>query len=120
MIMSGGYWNYRNDTLASELFGYNLDAHYGEQGFEQANQARDINPLEDKEVSEILWDMMCVLNSYDYYKSGDIGEDTYKKDLLYFKKKWFKRTRKDALDAYKNDLKNYAEKLINEFSFEEK
>lgn len=88
--MSGGHWNYQNDSLAHELFGWGFSPDYGEEGFSQAKDARKSNPLEDKQLSEMLWDMFCVLHSYDWYACSDTGEDTYRKDVEYFKKKWLK------------------------------
>mgnify|MGYP004532235839 FL=1 len=35
-------------------------------------------------------------------------------DLDYFKKKWLHRTKEDTVEAYKNDLREYAEELIKE------
>ena len=45
--MSGGRWNYQNDTLAYELFPW-MSPDYGKRGFEQSATARKLNPLEDK------------------------------------------------------------------------
>lgn len=112
--MSGGFWNYRNGDLASEIFGWHMNCHYGKEGFNQASIARRNNPLGDREISELTWDLLCLLHSYDYYNSGDIGKDTYEKDLKYFKKKWFNRTNEDKLSAYKKDLELYAKELIKE------
>ena len=89
--MSGGHWNYQNDTLAHDIFGWNFSPDYGERGFKQAPLARRENPLEDKLLSELAWDLFCVLHSYDWYASGDTCEETYREDVLRFKKKWLKR-----------------------------
>lgn len=88
--MSGGHWEYRNDYLADDIFGWSISPDYGEDGFKKARKARSINPLEDKQLSEMLWDMLCLLHSYDWYASGDTCEETYRKDVAYFKKKWLK------------------------------
>lgn len=88
--MSGGNWNYQNDSLANELFGWGFSPNYGEKGFSQAAYARKSNPLEDRQLSELLWDLFCVLHSYDWYACGDTCEDTYRKDVAYFKNKWLK------------------------------
>lgn len=116
--MSGGLWNYKNNDLASELFGWDLDCHYGEEGHRWCKKARAINPLEDRELSEMLWDMMCLLNSKDFYECGDIGKDGYDKDKKWFKQKWCKRTEKDILAAYREDLQLYCDELKSELSIE--
>ncbi len=88
--MSGGYWMYENDNLSREIFGWTIDVNYGERGFKEAFQARRINPLEDKQLSELCWDLFCVLHSYDWYISGDCCEETYREDVKYFKDKWLR------------------------------
>ena len=88
--MSGGHWCYQNDRTAEEIFG--LYPNYGERGFRLAKEARVRNPLEDKQLSELCWDLFCVLHSYDWYASADTGEETYRKDVDYFKRKWLKQT----------------------------
>jgi hypothetical protein len=95
--MSGGHWNYKNDSLVYELFGWGFSPNYGEKGFSQAKYARKSNPLEDKQLSEMLWDMFCILHSYDWYACGDNGEDTYRKDVAYFKKKWLKASSEELV-----------------------
>lgn len=90
--MSGGLWNYENDSTAREIFGWNMSVDYGNKGFSQSILARKRNPLEDKIISELVWDVFCLLHSFDWYSCGDTGEDTYKKDLKYFKNKWLKVT----------------------------
>lgn len=110
--MSGGHWNYINDTACNEIFPWHMHAEYGEKGFKQSMTARKANPLEDKQISELCWDMFCLLHSYDWYISGDTCEDTYRKDLKYFKDKWLKINEKDlmrreidlAIEEVRNDL----------------
>lgn len=112
--MSGGLWNYVDNHLADEIFGWDMDCRYGERGHKECSKARRKNPMEDREVSEMLWDMLCLLNSRDYYGSGDIGKDAYKEDLKWFKDKWLHRTEEAVLEAYKQDLREYAAELIQE------
>lgn len=93
--MSGGHWNYQNDSLANEIFGWDLSPNYGKKGFSQYAAARRSNPLEDKLLSEMLWDMFCLLHSYDWYACGDTCEKTFREDVEYFKKKWLLLPDKD-------------------------
>ena len=88
--MSGGHFNYLNDTLCYEIYGWGVDPDYGNEGFKQSEIARDINPLEDFIVSELVFDVLCLLHSYDWYKSGDTDEETYREDVKHFKEKWLK------------------------------
>lgn len=86
--MSGGRWNYANDHVAGDIYQY-LYPDYGKKGFEQAKAARRLNPLEDKMLSELVWDVFCLLHSCDWYLSCDTCEETYREDIKYFKQKWF-------------------------------
>jgi len=91
--MSGGYWDYNDTAFASSIFGglgYCID--YGDEGREHSAEARKSNPLEDREFSEMVFDMLCVLHSFDWYKSGDTSEEQYRDDLIKFKNKWLSRS----------------------------
>ena len=90
--MSGGKFNYQNDNLSHESFGWGMSPNYGEKGFSQAMMARKINPMEDKQVSELVWDVFCLIHSLDWYHSGDTCEETYREDLARFKEKWLKKS----------------------------
>ena len=116
--MSGGHWNYRNDYLARDIFGWHLNLDYGEEGFAERRKAMRLNPLEDKEISGLVWDVFCLLHSYDWYISGDTNEDIYRADVEYFKKRWFRTSRKDILRSIVNtscdQLKEELYKVIGE------
>lgn len=110
--MSGGHWVYKNDSLAMDIFGWHLSPDCGKGGFSKAPIARKSDPLEDKQLSEMLWDMLCILHSYDWYVCGDTCEKTYRDDVAYFKNKWLKtpsieivkREIDAALDEVREDL----------------
>jgi hypothetical protein len=94
--MSGGLWNYQNDSLQSEIFGY------GE---------KPCNALEDKVISELVWDVFELLHAYDWYRSGDTCKEDYDRVRAKFKKKWLKddpeRTKRivdEAMDSLKKEL----------------
>ena len=72
--MSGGYWNYHDDTARNEIFQY---------------ASRPWNALEDREISELVWDVFDLIHDFDWYKSGDTCEETYLKKKQEFKRKWF-------------------------------
>lgn len=111
--MSGGTWNYANDTLAGDIFGWGIAIDYGlnrEEHKISAMRARIADPLEDKELSELVFDVFCLLHSYDWYSSADTGEDTYRADVKAFKDKWLKRSGrqriKDEIEKTLSDAKN--------------
>lgn len=94
--MSGGHFEYLDQKLAREMFGWDIDICYGEKGFSKVNKAGAINPLQDREISKLTWDLLCLIYSFDYYICGDTGEETYLEDLKYFKDKWLKPGRKET------------------------
>ena len=101
--MSGGHWNYKNDDVCYELFNWDVSPTYGIGSKEQkryAKTAREIDPMEDIELSDLVYDVFCLFHSADWYKSGDNSEETYRKDVEAFKKKWFKDKRSDRLKEY--------------------
>ena len=44
----------------------------------------------DRIISELVFDVFCLLHSFDWYKSGDTEEEDYLEDVKFFKKKWLK------------------------------
>lgn len=71
--MSGGRFDYKDMELKTEMFGW-------------ADKPRNV--LEDRELSELTWDLLEVIHEYDWYASGDTGKETYLKAKDEFKKKW--------------------------------
>lgn len=117
--MSGGHFNYINDSTCREIFGWNIDCDYGECGFSQSEAARRLDPLEDKVMSELVFDVFCVLHSYDWYASGDTCEETYRADVQHFKDKWLKSMRgKRAKEIVDDELEEVRKKLYLAFGEE--
>ena len=71
--MSGGHFEYLDSSLKNEMFGWSDKPH---------------NVLEDRELSELTWDLLELIHEYDWYASGDTGKDSYLKAKAEFKKKW--------------------------------
>jgi hypothetical protein len=71
--VSGGHFDYKDMSLKSEMFGWS-----------------DVpqNVLEDRELSELAFDLLDVIHEYDWYVSGDTCKETYLKAKDKFKKKW--------------------------------
>ena len=101
--MSGGRWNYGQRNLGYEMFpgcevcyGLGDDSRnkYGDYTG-SVKRARQLNPMEDRQLSELVFDVLCLIYSADWYQSGDISEETYQEDVAYFKQKWvFQSTEK--------------------------
>ena len=60
--MSGGYFGYRDTSLKSDIFGYS---------------DKPDNVFEDREISELVWDIFDLIHDYDWYKSGDTCKENY-------------------------------------------
>lgn len=95
--MSGGHFEYKDSSLKSEIFNWS-DEWW--------------NALEDREVSELVWDVLDLLHDYDWYRSGDTRKETYLEAKTKFKRKWFggkrglrvRRIVDDALEEARKEL----------------
>lgn len=118
--MSGGRFDYSNDRACRDIFGWGIDCDYGDEGFSRSKAARRLNPLEDMVMSELVFDVFCVLHSYDWYACGDTCEDTYRADVKRFKDKWLKPMRgKRAKEIVDDELEEVRRKLYQAFMEEE-
>lgn len=80
--MSGGLYDYKDGELSNEMFGeYRPEMN-------KYKEARHGDPMEDIEMSCLVYDVMALIHSLDWYKCGDTSQSDYKKDLKAFKKKW--------------------------------
>lgn len=78
--MSGGYWNYSNDVLCREILGYECNTRSGLAGHEHDTCLKAIrhrNELNDPEISGLVYDLFCLLHSYDWAVSGDIDSEFF-------------------------------------------
>lgn len=113
--MSGGSHNYIADTINEALFEGRIWSRYANVcDARNARIARNFNPMHDRELSELMADVICLLYGLERFDSCDIGEETYKERVKKFKAKWFTRIEKDRLNSYFEDLKSYYEELAEE------
>ena len=94
--MSGGNFNYVDATLRDEIYGWSETWH---------------NVFEDREISELVWDILDLIHDYDWYVSGDTRRETCLKAKADFKNKWFnnrdvvvKRVVDTAIEEVKAEL----------------
>ena len=94
--MSGGRFCYIDSQLKREIFGY---------GYKPSNV------FEDREISELVWDVLDLIHDYDWYASGDTCKETYLEAKAEFKKKWLnhrgvrvRRIVDEALQQCKDEL----------------
>lgn len=105
--MSGGYWNLRDAQLKDEIFGwYQNDTWNGR------------NVLEDRELSEMLFDMFNLLHDYDWYISGDTGESDYLKAKKVFKDKWLKNPRVRAQRVIDAAVDEFRQEMYKTYGIE--
>ena len=94
--MSGGRFNYYDSTLKNEIFGWGDNWR---------------NVFEDREISELVWDVLELIHIFDYYESGDSSREKYTNAKAEFKKKWLsnrgvrvKHTIDTAIDDLRQEL----------------
>lgn len=80
--MSGGHFNYQDSSLKSEIFGWDERFH---------------NVFKDREISELVWDVLNLIHDFDWYCSGDTGEDDWLESKSAFKAKWLKAAPEDRI-----------------------
>jgi len=77
--MSGGHFDYRDQQLTYEIFGmypeYDLESRVHKV---RAKLARREARLRDLDISELAYDLLCLIHSFDYYVSCDTSEETYR------------------------------------------
>ena len=123
--MSGGHFEYTQDRLCEALFGWDvyIPRHRMNQETEYAEQlqaVRRIDPMHDIELSELVFDILYLIHSLDYWQSGDNGEAEYRKDAQWFKEQWADTPREDRLRFYVDEkikaLKEELEKMIGDYT----
>lgn len=89
--MSGSHFGYKENMLCYEVFDMSPNHSFETLSHDaDAKAARARNPLEDETISELVYEAICLIHSFDYYKSDDTDEEAYRKDVDFFKAKWLK------------------------------
>lgn len=106
--MSGGRFKYKDSELKTELFGW-----CGSEYWTPAN-----NPMEDVELSDLVFDVLELVHELDWYQCGDSDQNDYIDAAKKFKEKWFKQSRTSRLKHYIDmsieDLKKQLYEAIGE------
>jgi len=74
--MSGGHFNYQDSSLKSEMFGW--------------SDRRFNDPMEDVELSQMVYELLDLIHDLDWYKSGDTADENYLEAKRNFKNKWLR------------------------------
>lgn len=102
--MSGGRFEYIDSSLKREIFGWT---------------DTPSNVFEDREISELVWDVLNLIHDYDWYASGDTCKETYLKAKAKFKKKWFSNRGVRVRQIVDDALKLTKQELYETFGFDE-
>ena len=100
--MSGGRFDYIDSRLKDEIFGWS---------------DTPSNVFEDREISELVWDVLDLIHNYDWYASGDTCKETYLKAKEKFKKKWFSNRGVRVRTIVDEALKQCKDELYETFGF---
>lgn len=101
--MSGGYFDYKDNNLKMEIFGW-------------GDKPRNV--FEDREISELVWDVLNLIHDYDWYISGDTCKDTYLKNKANFKKKWFSNRGVRVRHTVDTAIRELRDELYETFNLE--
>ena len=101
--MSGGRFDYVDRRLKEEIFGWT---------------DKPGNVFEDREISELVWDVLNLIHDYDWYKSGDTCKETYLKAKTEFKEKWMGNRGARVRGIVDEALKQCKDELYETFGLE--
>lgn len=102
--MSGGRFDYLDMSLKDGIFGY-------------GNTPRNV--FEDREISELVWDVLDLIHDFDWYASGDTCKENYLKAKAEFKKKWLDNRGVRVRRIVDEALKQCKEELYETYGLEE-
>lgn len=71
----------------------------------------------DRQLDEMMKDLVKVLHDLEWWRSSDFDEDSYRKTVTEFKKKWFKQTKIDVQRQIESEFELTKNKLLKEFDY---
>ena len=71
----------------------------------------------DRQLDEMMKDLVKVLHDLEWWQSSDTGEDTYRRAVTEFKKKWFKQTKIDVQKQIESEFERTKDELMKEFEY---
>lgn len=93
--MSGGSYNYMYCRIEDEYVGRMFDS----------------------QLDNMMKDLVKVLHDLEWWESCDYSEDTYRKTVTEFKKKWFKQTKIDVQKQIESKFERTKNELLKEFEY---
>jgi hypothetical protein len=76
-----------------------------------------VNRMFDSQLNEMMKDLVKVLHDLEWWQSSDTGEDTYRRAVTEFKKKWFKQTKIDVQKQIESEFEKTKDELMKEFKY---
>lgn len=76
-----------------------------------------VNRMFDSQLNEMMKDLVKVLHDLEWWQSSDTGEDTYRRAVTEFKKKWFKQTKIDVQKQIESEFERTKDELKKEFEY---
>lgn len=108
-LMSGGCFNYIDSQLKSEIFGWCPNDTWDGR-----------NVFEDREISELVFDVLNLIHDYDWYACSDTCEETYLKAKAKFKDKWLKNPRVRVQRVIDSAVEELRQELYKTYGIENK
>ena len=71
----------------------------------------------DRQLDEMMKDLVKVLHDLEWWKSSDTGEDIYRRAVTEFKKKWFKQRKIDVQKQIESEFERTKDELMKEFDY---
>lgn len=71
----------------------------------------------DRQLDEMMKDLVKVLHDLEWWQSSDTGEDTYRRAVTEFKKKWFKQRKIDVQKQIESEFEQTKNQLLKEFEY---
>lgn len=102
--MSGGHFGYVDSQLKTEIFGWS---------------EKPSNVFQDREISELVWDVLNLIHDFDWYMSGDTCKEKYLESKKRFKKKWLSNRGVRVRRIVDNALKQCKDELYETFCFDD-
>lgn len=66
----------------------------------------------DRQLDEMMKDLVKVLHDLEWWQSSDTGEDTYRRAVTEFKKKWFKQRKIDVQKQIESEFERTKDKYL--------
>jgi hypothetical protein len=76
-----------------------------------------VNRMFDSQLNEMMKDLCKVLHDLEWWRSSNFDEDSYRKTVTEFKKKWFKQTKIDVQRQIESEFELTKNKLLKEFKY---